>query len=338
MATIYDVAAASGFSPATVSKAFNSYPGISPKTFEKIMATAKEIGYVPNSMARALSTKKSWLVGMLFSEELSTGIKHPHFSEIFSSAQIKLGKAGYDVVFINNSLGGGNISYLDHCRYRDVEGVFMAASAQFGHVVQSIIDSDIKMVSVEMTYPKKYSVISENYNGALIAMEHLYSMEHRKIAYISGPMNSLAAPERYNGFIDFLAARKIPFESEFVSEAVEFSAQAGYDACTRLLSNAKGKFTALFAGYDGLACGAINCLKSHGLAVPGDVSVVGFDDLPLTEISGLTTIRQDREKIGCIAADLLIAQMQNIPIDKPFDTRVPTTLVVRSSCRRAARY
>ncbi|MCL2034249.1 MAG: LacI family transcriptional regulator [Oscillospiraceae bacterium] len=332
MATIYDVAAASGFSPATVSKAFNSYPGINQKTFDKIMQTAKEIGYIPNSTARALTTKKSWLVGMLFSEELFTGIKHPHFGEIFSSAQIHLGKAGYDVVFINNALGGENISYLEHCRYRGVDGVFMAASASFGKAVQCIVDSDVKMVSVEFPYPQKYSVLSENYNGAMLAMEHLRSLGHRKIACISGPLFSPAAAERYQGYRDFLSAHAMHFNPGLVVEATEFTAADGYDAVAKLVSVAKDKFTAIFATYDDWACAAINYLRENGYKVPEDISVVGFDDLVHAEFAGLTTIRQDREKIGCIAADVLIAQMQDMALDFPHDVRVPTSLVVRSSC------
>jgi len=333
MATIYDVAAASGFSPATVSKAFNSYSGISQKTFDKIMQTAKEIGYIPNGTARALTTKKSWLVGMLFSEELWTGIKHPHFGEIFSSAQIQLSKAGYDVVFITDSLGGEDISYIDHCRYRGVEGVFMAASVQFRQAVRCIVDNDVKMVSVEMSYPQRYSVLSENYNGAMIAMEYLYSLGHRKIAHISGPLDSTAAPERYRGYRDFLAAQGLPFDSTLVAEAMDYTTPAGYDAAARLISGARGKFTAIFAAYDSLACAAMNYLRENGLDVPEDVSIIGFDDLIQAEIVGLTTIRQDREQIGRIAADILIAQMQDMPMDLPYDVLVPTSLVVRSSCR-----
>lgn len=333
MVTIYDVAAAAGVSAATVSKAFNSYSGINQKTFDKIMKTAKEMGYMPSSTARTLITKKSWLVGMLFSEELSTGIKHPHFSEIFSSAQIQLGKAGYDVVFINNALGGEDISYLEHCHYRGVDGVFMAASAPFGQAVRCIVESDIKMVSVEMTYPQRYSVLSENYNGALLAMEYLYSLGHRRIAHISGPLNSLAAPERYRAYHDFLAAKNLPPEPELVVEAAEYTAPAGYAAALELLEKAGGKFTAVFAAYDDFACAAMTSFRSRGLGVPEDISIVGFDDLSHTEIAGMTTVRQDREKIGCLAADVLIAQMQDLPTDWPYDLRIPTSLVVRASCR-----
>jgi len=334
MVTIYDVAAASGFSPATVSKALNSYRGVNKETADKIINTAKEMGYMPNIAARSLTTKKSWLVGMLFSEELYSGLKHPHFGEIFSSAQIHLCKAGYDVVIINNSLGGDNMSYLEHCRYRGVEGVFMAASAEFNSDVQCIVDSPLKIVSVEMAYNERYSVISENYKGAMLAMEHLYSLGHRKIAYIAGPLDRLAATERYQGYVDFLAKQGLSFDQSLVAEAAQYTTPDGYDAALRLLKTAKGKFTAVFADYDYIACGAINCFSANGLSVPGDVSVIGFDDLSIAEVAGLTTIRQDREKIGIMAADILIAQMQGLPLEQEYDVRVPTSLVVRSSCRK----
>lgn len=333
MVTIYDVAAAAGFSPATVSKAFNSYPGISKKTVDKIMNIAKQMGYMPNITARSLITKKSWLVGMLFSEELSTGIKHPHFSEIFSSAQIQLGKAGYDVVFINNSLGGEDISYLEHCHYRGVDGVFMAASSQFNQAVRCIVESPLKMVSVEMLYPERYSVLSENYNGAMTAMEYLYSLGHRKIAHIAAPQNSLAGPERYQAYCDFLTSKNIPVNQKLIVEATEFTAQAGYAAALQLLHNAKGEFTAVFAAYDDLACAATTCFAADGIGVPEDVSIIGFDDLSFSEMAGMTTIRQNREEIGCLASDILTAQMNDAPLDFPYDLRVPTSLVIRSSCR-----
>ena len=334
MVTIYDVANATGFSPATVSKAFNSYPGVNYKTVDKILNAAKEMGYVPNIMARSLTTKKSWLVGMLFSEELYSCLRHPHFGEIFSSAQVHLCKAGYDVVIINNSADGDSISYLEHCHYRVVEGVLIAASNEFGHAVQSIVESDLKIVSVESIYPKRFSVISENYNGALLAMEHLYSLGHRAIAYVSGPLNRVSAAERYQGYRDFLSSKELPFYAELVAEASEYTAQEGHDAAIRLLSTAKGRFTAVFADYDEVACGVLNCFKANGLDVPGDISVIGFDDLILAEIAGLTTIRQDRERIGCVAADILIAQMQGLQLDSNYDVRIPTSLVIRSSCRR----
>ena len=334
MVTIYDVATATGFSPATVSKALNSYPGVNKNTVDRILNTAKKLGYMPNIAARSLTTKKSWLVGMLFSEELLSGLKHPHFGEIFSSAQIQLGKAGYDVIVLNNSLGDENISYLEHCHYRGVEGVFMAASSPFTQTIQCIVESALKLVSVEMSYSNRYSVISENYNGATLAMEHLYSLGHRNIAYIAGPLDRLSAAERYQGYIDFLAAVNLPLDSSLVVEAADYTAQDGYDAALRLLKASRGKFTALFADYDYIACAAMNCLRANGIEVPDEVSVIGFDDLSIAEIAGLTTIRQDRGKIGFLAADVLIAQMQDSPLDNNYDIRVPTSLVVRSSCRR----
>ena len=334
MVTIYDIAAASGFSPATVSKAMNSYHGVNNKTVDIIMNTAKELGYMPNIAARSLTTKKSWLVGMLFSEELLSGLKHPHFGEIFSSAQIHLGKAGYDVIVLNNSLGSEKISYFEHCHYRGVEGVFMAASSEFTQTIQCIIESDLKMVSVEMPYPGRYSVISENYKGAMIAMEYLYSLGHRNIAFIAGPLDRLSAHERFEGYKDFLLKKNLPFEPSIVVESADYTALDGYKAALQLINTGRGKFTAVFADYDGIACAAINCFRANSLGVPEDISVIGFDDLPIAETSNLTTIKQDREKIGFLAADILVAQMQDLVLDYNHDVRVPTSLVVRKSCRK----
>jgi len=105
MVTIYDIAKMSGYSPATVSKAFNNYAGVNKKTYEKIMEVAEKLEYTPNNNARSLVTKKTWLLGVLFSEDVGTGIAHPHFSEILQNFQMRAGEYGYDVVFINKRLG-----------------------------------------------------------------------------------------------------------------------------------------------------------------------------------------------------------------------------------------
>jgi LacI family transcriptional regulator len=209
----------------------------------------------------------------------------------------------------------------------------MAASTEFGQAVQCVIDSDINLVSVETAYPGRYSVISENYNGARLAMEHLYSLGHRKIAYISGPMYTMSAPERYRGYLDFLSEKGLEYDPSLVVESAEYSTPDGQEATLELLKKAKGKFTAIFADYDETAFAAMNTLRSDGIRVPEDISVIGFDDLSFSEIAGLSTIRQDRGAIGCIAADILISQMRGLPIAHDYDTRVPTSLIARNSCR-----
>jgi DNA-binding LacI/PurR family transcriptional regulator len=183
-----------------------------------------------------------------------------------------------------------------------------------------------------MTYPRKYSVIAENYEGSAMAMEYLYSLGHRKIAYISVPLDSLAAPERYQAYKDFLAAKGLPYDPSLVVEAAEYSAPAGYDAASKLLATARGRFTAVFASWDDIAISSITLFRASGLRVPEDISVIGFDDLAHSEMADLTTIRQNREKIGTLAADILISQMQALPTEHPYDTRVPTSLVLRATC------
>ncbi len=330
--TIYDVAKRAGVAPATVSKALNNYAGVSKKTYQHVMETAKAMDFTPNSTARALITKKSWLVGMLFSEELATGIKHPHFSSILSSAQIQLSKAGYDVVFITNSLGGEKMTYSEHCKYRGVDGVLIAASWEFIEDVQCILDSDINCVSVEMPYENKFSVLSDNYGGTTAAMEYLYDMGHRKIAHIAAPIKSLAGGERYQGYVDFLKHKGLAHHENWIVECEDFSPQAGVVAARKLTAQWGDDLpTAICSAYDEYTLAAMSHFSSIGIKIPDDISIIGFDDLPSAKLANLTTIRQERDKIGCTAADLLIAQMKKEPINESFDVRIKTELIERGT-------
>ncbi|MDF2593166.1 MAG: LacI family transcriptional regulator [Clostridia bacterium] len=337
MVTIYDVAKEAGCSPTTVSKAFNNYSGVSDATFKKIMEAADKLGYTVNTNARALATKKTWLLGVLFSEDVNTGIAHPHFSEILQSFQVRAGEYGYDVVFVNKRLGNREASYLEHCKYRGVDGVLLAANKMFTDEIQSVLSSEIKCVSVETNYPNQHTVISDNRMGSLQALEYLYFLGHRKIAHIACPLTSVAGQERYSAYKEFLKSKGIEENPKYLVETNAFKAEEGIAAATQLLQQAWDDLpTAIYCGYDEIACAAMTTFRAQGFRVPEDLSIVGFDNVAISGFTTptLTTIEQDRGAIGRNAADTLIKMIEGKELNQPLDMRIPTKLIVRNSCAR----
>ncbi len=334
MVTVYDIAKKTKLSPATVSKALNNYYGVKKETYDLVISTALEMGYIPNIAARSLTTKKTWLVGMLFSEEVSTGIMHWHFGTILASAQSRIAKAGYDVVFISNNLGGTHMSYIEHCNRRGLEGVIVAASKPQTDAVKCILESNIKMVSVETPYENKYSVISDNYFGTMEALNYLYSLGHRCIAHISGPFDTVAGHERNNAYKEFMISKGLDFYSNYIVECGEYNIVEAYKATRKLLERSKKGPTAIFVGFGEGTIGVMNFLNDKNLKVPDEISVIGFDDTDATIAMGITTIKQDREQIGTFAAELLINQIEDKEIQHIFDNRVKTKLIERNSCKK----
>ncbi|MDV3429301.1 MAG: LacI family transcriptional regulator [Bacillota bacterium] len=337
MVTIYDVAKEAGCSAATVSKAFNNYKGVNEYTYKKIMDTAKDLGYTPNNNARALATKKTWLIGVLYFEEGGTGITHPHFSAILHNFQKRAGEYGYDIVFVNRKLGNKDATYLEHCIYRGVDGVLLAVGAKFTDDIKCVLNSDLKCVSVEMVYPGKYTVISDYTMGSKQALEYLYFLGHRKIAHIACPLSSIAGRERYGAYKDFLKNKGIEENPKYFIEAKEFTPEAGSRAVSELLQQCWEDLpTAIFIAYDDYAFAAMNTLKEQGFRVPEDISIVGFDNVKMAALTSpaLTTIEQDRETIGCKAADILVSLIEDKNIDESLESRIPTKLIVRNSCTR----
>lgn len=338
MVTIYDVAKMVGCSSATVSKAFNNYNGVNNETYRKIMEAAEFLGYTPNTNARALATKKTWLLGVLFSEDVNTGIAHPHFSEILQSFQVRAGEYGYDVVFVNKRLGNREAAtYLEHCIYRGVDGVLLAANAIFTEEIEGLLSSDIKCVSVETHYPNKYSVISDNRLGTMQALEYLYFLGHRKIAHIACPLTSVAGQERFAAYQEFLKLKGLEENPKYIVEISEFRAEEGITAAARLLQQSLDDLpTAVYCGYDDIAVTALKTFQNQGFRIPEDLSVVGFDNIAVTGYTSptLTTIEQDRVTIGQRAADTLIKLIEGKEVNEPYEIRVPTKLIARNSCGR----
>lgn len=333
MVTIYDVAKETGFSITTVSRALNNYPDVSDKTKNIILQAVDKMGYFPNSIARSLTMKKSFTLGVIFVEDLGIGMKHPFFSVVFEGFKKRAERFGYDLVFINRYIGNEKKSYIDHAYYRGVDGIIVICSNYNDPEVIKLIESSLPSVVLDVHSDKTNVIYSNNIFGCELVIDHLYSLGHRKIALIAATDNTFTGSERTKGYKLGLDKYHIPINEEYIVNGGYFSYEGGYEATKKLLKLNDAP-TAIFASGDIMALGAIKAIADEGLVVPDDISIVGFDDINLAQhISpALTTVRQDAELMGKRAADLLINQIN----DKEADLStvvLPVELIVRSSTK-----
>ncbi|MBT2290001.1 LacI family DNA-binding transcriptional regulator [Paenibacillus albidus] len=332
MTTIYDIAKRTGYSPTTVSKAFNNYSDVREKTRQKILQTAREMGYVPNAHARTLTTKKSWTIGVLFVESTGAGIRHPFFSSVIESFKQVAVDKGYALMFISKNVGGKQSGYLENCRIRGVDGVVVFLSDYEDPYFQELLDSNIPTVIVDYETPQSHTVCSDNQAGARLAVEHLAALGHRRIAHISGGLNTIPGNRRQLGYEAAMKAQGLQVEEGFIAEGAYYSQESGYGAMLALLQLPE-RPTAVFASGDMLAIGAIMAARESGLRVPGDLSVIGYDDINLARYvtPGLTTVRQDTDRLGSRAAELLLSAIDGLLTGQEALV-LPVELVVRDSC------
>lgn len=326
MIDIREIAKLAGVSTATVSKVLNNYKEVSDITKERVLKIVEEVGYIPNSSARALSSKRTWLIGIVYSEHLNIGLEHFYFSGVLEAFKSEMENFGYDIVFIS----GGDIGYLKRCQVRNVDGVFVVTADMQDTDLKALFDSEIKCVTTDVPYNDIPLVYSDNVNGALMAMEHLTTLGHKRIAHIGGPLSTLAGRERYLGYQKGLEAANIVYDPQLYVEAEEYDSQSGYELTKHLLDLPHPP-TAIFAVCDLTALGSFRAINERGLRVGQDISVVGFDDIEIAQhtFPKMTTVRQNRKVIGRTLARILNNRINNQEVET--QTVVPTQLMIRSS-------
>lgn len=332
MITIYDLAKKTGFSSTTVSKALNNYPDVSQKTRQAILQTATEMGYLPNAHAQSLSTKKSWTIGVMFSEANEVGLKHPFFSAIIESFRKHAEKEGYDLILASRNLRSRDTSYLEHFLYRGVDGIVVISSDPKDEQVQEMINSNLPIVVIDMTNSNCSVVLSDDLSGGELAINYLHSLGHTKIAHIAGDATIHAGKERIQGYKKAMNKLGLPIPNEYLINGGLFSIEEGKQAMEKLLA-LPDLPTAVFIAGDHMAIGAIEIAKSKGVKIPEDISIIGYDDIEMASYvtPKLTTVRQDTDYLGVRAAQLLIKQMVQ---KKKIITEdiIPVQLIERESC------
>ena len=309
MVSIKDIAGHCGVSVATVSKALNGHTDISQKTRELIQQAAEEMGYHPNSLARALKTNRTYNIGVLFVDESLNGLTHDYFSHVLDGFRVCVEKHGYDITFINSS--PGSMSYLKHSLYRGFDGVVMACINFYDPNVIELADSQIPIVTIDHPYEHRISVLSDNEGGISELVKYVISMGHKKIAYIHGN-DSTVTRMRLKGFCKTMKSCGEEVREEYVLASNYRNPDNAFKLTKKLLAF-RDRPTCILYSDDYSCLGGINALNEAGLNIPGDISIAGFDGIFLSQFLSpkLTTYRQDSDRIGRIAAEKLMQLIEN---------------------------
>lgn len=307
MVSMKDIAKRCGVSVATVSKALNGHSDIGTATKEKIMAVAKEMGYFPNSSARALKTRRTYNLGVLFVDEARNGLKQDYFSGVLDSFKVTAESRGYDITFIScNKENVNRMSYLEHSRYRGVDGVVIACVDFEDPEVVELIESDMPVVTIDHVFNNCPAVVSDNNGGIDELVRYVCSQGHKKIAYIYGNENFVTG-KRLTSFKNTMQALGMDIKSDYMQCGHYRDTDDSYKLTKQLL-DMKERPSCIIYPDDYAAIGGINAIREEGLSIPEDVSIAGYDGIDIAKVMSprLTTIEQDTTKIGRVAAERLI--------------------------------
>ncbi|GAA4672745.1 LacI family DNA-binding transcriptional regulator [Frondihabitans cladoniiphilus] len=326
---IQEIAAATGLSKSTVSRALRNLPSVAPSTIMAVRRKADELGYIPSSAASGLATGRTRAVGVVVPV-----IDRWFYIQVLEGVDAELRRAGYDLILFN--LGG-----LAGDRERVFHRSILRKRVDALILLSLVFEDDERRQLETMEYPTL--VIGgpapgvrhlgiDDYAVARTATEYLLGLGHRAIAHIGGQdregLNTAVPGERHEGFADALATHGIEPRPEWDGNGA-FSFQGGHDAMARILAS-DSRPTAVFAASDEMAFGAIVAIREAGLRIPEDLSVVGIDGHAYGEVLGLTTFSQDPVEQGRFAARVLLAELAGQP-PVPWLDPAPVRFIERTS-------
>jgi LacI family transcriptional regulator len=327
--TIQDVAIAAGVSVSTVSRVLNNKDDIAPETYERVKTVIAEMGYTSSLAARSMRSLRKNVIGLIIPDA-----GEPFPIEVMKGVNSAIAALEYDLIIY--TCGDGRKHYT-----ADREKKFVALlnnSITDGVIVvtpeATHFNTSAPVVAVDPHYEiNEYpSVISTNWEGAMEAMNYLISLGHRRIGYISGRYDLQSAISRLRGYQDALAQAGIPIDPELITQG-DFTADSGV-RCARQLLSLANRPTAIFAANDQSALGAYQAAHEAGLAIPDDLSIIGFDNIPEAAQSEpcLTTVHQPIQEMGKIAVQMLLKLIEGETLEEKI-IKTSTCLVIRDSCR-----
>ena len=306
MVSVKDIAAECKVSVATVSKALNGYSDISEETRRMVKMKATEMGYLPNMAAITLKTNRTYNIGILYQDEANSGLTHEYFARVLQGIKSQAEELGYGITFITNRIGGKKITYSEYCRNRQFDGAVIAC-VDFDHPqVVELVNSGLPVVTIYHIFNNTISIMSDNVKGIRDLMEYLYSMGHRKIAYIHGADSSVTR-ERVTSYYQCVERLELDIPAEYIMEC-RYRDTVRAAKCTRKLLDLDNPPTCIMYPDDYTAIGGISIIEGRGLKIPEDISVVGYDGTSYAQIHepAITTLCQDTDRMGREAASHLI--------------------------------
>jgi len=331
VATIRDVAQSAGVSPTTVSHMINQTRHVSVEVTARVRASMLELGYRPNALARSLRRGETGTIGMILPDS-----SNPYFAEVGHAIESEAFSHGYSLILCNSEGDQDKESFYTRVLMeKQADGIMFISSGVEDSSIRMLLGLHIPLVVIDRMCGNLAIdvVLSDNYRGGYDAAEYLAGLGHRRIGMITGPTRVTPSAEREAGFRQALSDRGMEMDDSLIV-AGAFSAQTGYHAALMLLNRIQPP-TAIFASNDMMALGSLRAAYEHGLRVPEDLSLIGFDDIELASyvVPPLTTMSQPKDKIGRAAVDLLVRRIEN-PERAPERIVFPSSLVLRSSCRR----
>ena len=334
MLTIKDIAKKADVSVATVSKVMNGYDDIGEVTKAKVLKIIKENNYRPNANAQSLRTNKSFLVGLFFKDHQDSGVKHPFFRGIISGLEERLLENNYDMILFSANWED-QFSYLEKCQFRNVDGAILMGVPKDDPKLPELLKAKIPSVFIDLDISddKASYIISDNEKGAREAVRHLAELGHQKIAVIEGEEITIPTQKRLAGYKAEMKAQNLEIKDDWIIQG-RFSVDGGIKAMEKILK-LEDRPTAIFCMGDEIAVGAMQTIKEAGLNVPDDFSIVGFDDIEISQYlnPALTTIRQQKDEMGIEAANMVL-EMINKPEKKVEAEIIDTEFVLRNSTKK----
>lgn len=324
--TIRDVAKKAGVSVGTASRVVNGHPSVTEAKKRAVLKVIKELGFQPDAAAQSLRRGTNRTLGVIIPD-----LRNPFFAELVQRIELRAKERGYSVLFASSDeQADSEAELITNLARRKVEGVVLVPSNR----AETIANLDgVRLIVVDRRIAGHPFVGADHRAGARLAAEYLVSLGHKRIACISGPENSVVARERLAGFMDVMAGRLAETGLDPASLVISapFDYEGGREAGNALLADTGVRPTAVFACSDQQAIGVLRAAFDRRLAIPDELSVVGFDGILISDLVAprLTTATQPLESIANCATDLLIG---GEPLDATAAHIFPCAMALRETC------
>jgi len=331
--TIHDVARIAGVGTGTVSRVINNNPGVKPATRKKVLTAIAELHYRPNPIARSMISKRTGAIGVIV-----PFFTRPFHTELLQAILAGLSRSGKELVLYNVETAAQRNYYLSKLpMLHRVDGLLLLSLPLEDSFAAGIKEAEIPVVLIDTYCPFFTSLIVENIEGAYQAVKYLIELGHQRIGFINGIVEGNIkfnqANDRLIGLHRAFGEAGLLFEPELMLTS-EWNRSGGKQAALQLLAQEK-RPTAIFASSDMQAIGVLEAAKDLRINVPGELSVIGFDGLEVSELLDLSTVQQPMRQMGELGVNKLIEIMKN-PQKSPELIRLHTMLIERRTTRALA--